>query len=327
VVTAVAAAIAVSLAPVLTTAAHADDVVAKPISRSEVIARAHFWLTKNVQYSQEASYPDPEGRNYRTDCSGFASMAWHLEKSYTTATLDDVSEPISRSELKPGDILLKRVNGAGHAVVFEKWTNEEHTLANFIAESSPANDMNYYQNKSPGIWGSEYKAFKYKKIFDDSYSASNETAKQSTAGAKCNTSKPSDPTIDIGGMRDVYIEAEVCARYELSGAGYPQVHAWITVNWQPGKDADDSSDTSKNPFDGFLVHAQLQQDNVTKREVHCYFDNNINASYTGSASCNVIIGTTTDAGNWGADGFINWDINGDGKQWQKPWYVLGSPAV
>jgi SH3 domain protein len=40
------------------------------ITRDEIIERGMYWINKKVPYSQSAYYPDPQGRKYRTDCSG-----------------------------------------------------------------------------------------------------------------------------------------------------------------------------------------------------------------------------------------------------------------
>lgn len=73
---------------------------------------------------------DAQGKNYRTDCSGFVSMAWHLSTSLTTATLPGVSIVISKDQLLPGDVLIKqkpKTGGYGHTLIFEKWANPERT--------------------------------------------------------------------------------------------------------------------------------------------------------------------------------------------------------
>ncbi|WP_051779817.1 FG-GAP-like repeat-containing protein [Streptomyces sp. NRRL S-241] len=107
--------------------------VAGQISRSEVIARAKTWVDAGVPYSMTNYRTDANGR-YRTDCSGFVSMAWHLSSSSannwgeTTGTLLEFTSSISKESLKPGDILLNPDPGAdGHVVIFNGWTNAEHT--------------------------------------------------------------------------------------------------------------------------------------------------------------------------------------------------------
>ncbi|KPI08143.1 hypothetical protein OV450_8545, partial [Actinobacteria bacterium OV450] len=93
------------------------------ISRSEMIERAQYWLGKGIPYNQGGSYTDSSGRSYRTDCSGYVSMAWHLGSSPNTTGLYSYSYEIPFSDLKPGDIL----DSDAHVFMFEKWDNPEKT--------------------------------------------------------------------------------------------------------------------------------------------------------------------------------------------------------
>ncbi|MGC9437695.1 hypothetical protein [Streptomyces sp. WG5] len=98
---------------------------APAIKRSTVIARADSWVGKGLDYSWTGSH---EG--YRTDCSGYVSMAWNLDSSLTTPTFASagVTETISKGELKAGDALLDDDAGAsGHIVLFHKWANDAKT--------------------------------------------------------------------------------------------------------------------------------------------------------------------------------------------------------
>src|SRR4051812_37995954 len=49
------------------------------ISRAEIIARAQTWVAAQVPYSQDDYYG-----GYRTDCSGYVSMALKTSGSYWT---------------------------------------------------------------------------------------------------------------------------------------------------------------------------------------------------------------------------------------------------
>ncbi|MEU8776739.1 VCBS repeat-containing protein [Streptomyces sp. NPDC048606] len=98
---------------------------ATKITRSRVIARAKSWVGIGLDYSGGGRYG-----GYRTDCSGFVSMAWDLDDSLTT----DAFEPrgtvhsIAKSELKAGDALLDNDAGVnGHVVLFEKWADSAKT--------------------------------------------------------------------------------------------------------------------------------------------------------------------------------------------------------
>ncbi|MBK1786523.1 GH25 family lysozyme [Prauserella cavernicola] len=107
-------------------AAPASAETSAAITRDEVIERAKTWSDDPVPYSME-NYQD----GYRTDCSGYVSLAWKLDSSLSTVTLPDVSHPIKKSELKKGDIIGNLGPGtggaAGHVVIFEKWANDDKT--------------------------------------------------------------------------------------------------------------------------------------------------------------------------------------------------------
>ncbi len=100
-----------------------------PISRWEVIQRAKSWTDAHVPYSMTGRHG-----GYRTDCSGFVSMAWHLDTALgglTTAGLPSVADPIGKDDLAAGDILLMRpdesADGIGHVVLFVAWADPRHT--------------------------------------------------------------------------------------------------------------------------------------------------------------------------------------------------------
>ncbi|MFF9341546.1 MULTISPECIES: hypothetical protein [unclassified Streptomyces] len=141
------------------------------IARSEVIGRALNWLARDVPYVWGGSALDPEGDHaYRTDCSGFVSMAWHANSSYSTETLPDVSTVINKSDLQPGDAL--NTEGGGHVILFEKWVDKAAGKFSYIHESNPNDDMmrgQDYLNGGPdgsiaGHAASGYAALRYDKI-------------------------------------------------------------------------------------------------------------------------------------------------------------------
>ncbi|KAK4250552.1 hypothetical protein C7999DRAFT_11612 [Corynascus novoguineensis] len=102
------------------------------INRTEIIQRAKFWTDKNVPYSMYANAPDPQGRNYRTDCSGLVSMALHAKApGYSTVSLPEIAKAISYSEIKAGDFVGTLGAGTGgsggHVVIFQQWIDSAHT--------------------------------------------------------------------------------------------------------------------------------------------------------------------------------------------------------
>ncbi|MGW1904849.1 FG-GAP-like repeat-containing protein, partial [Streptomyces cinnamoneus] len=99
--------------------------LAPKITRSEAIKRAKSWVGIGLSYNQGGSY-----KGYRTDCSGYVSMAWNLSDSLATPEFgpEGVTEKISKNELKAGDALLNPKPGNyGHIVLFEKWANSDHS--------------------------------------------------------------------------------------------------------------------------------------------------------------------------------------------------------
>lgn len=132
---------AATAAPATTTAGAAPALAAAPatskvggtIKRSEVISRAKFWYDRRskIRYNMNGSYPDPQGRRYRTDCSGYVSMALHLSSSLSTVTLPGVGRSISKKSMHAGDYIGHMGPGTGgsggHVRLFEKWANSAHT--------------------------------------------------------------------------------------------------------------------------------------------------------------------------------------------------------
>ncbi|OIV37008.1 hypothetical protein BIV57_13550 [Mangrovactinospora gilvigrisea] len=92
--------------------------------RAQILKRAATWVSARIPYSQGA-YHD----GYRTDCSGFVSMAWGLgTPGLTTVSLPQQSHRISAGQLQPGDVLLNTQPGsAGHVTIFDRWANADHT--------------------------------------------------------------------------------------------------------------------------------------------------------------------------------------------------------
>ncbi|WP_067501257.1 hypothetical protein [Actinoplanes sp. TFC3] len=129
---------------VLTVAEDAELTAAgygKPIKRDSVMTRAKDWYDRNVPYGSADAWDVNHGKRYRTDCSGFVSMAWKLKTSKTTWTLDDVSHVINWNDLLRGDAV---VHEHDHAVLFDKWVNAD-TKADFwvYEESRPGHDMQH----------------------------------------------------------------------------------------------------------------------------------------------------------------------------------------
>ncbi len=118
---------------VLNTSVHGNITANGAITPSEAYTRAQSWVAQRVPYNQNATHsaPDNPVGPYRTDCSGFVSMAWGLGSSLTTQSLPSVATQIPASQLAEGDILdynstKDPVNGS-HVVMFVSWANSQHT--------------------------------------------------------------------------------------------------------------------------------------------------------------------------------------------------------
>jgi cell wall-associated NlpC family hydrolase len=111
-----------------------------PVAPEQALARAATWITANnggtVPYSQAKCFPDFTSSSagcvppkYRTDCSGFVSMAFGLSLSYVTGDMAQswFSTPITKGELQPGDLMLNATPGDGHVVLFERWADSAHS--------------------------------------------------------------------------------------------------------------------------------------------------------------------------------------------------------
>lgn len=139
------------------------------ISASEILSRAASW--NGTPYSTTTyKYGPGNDVSYRTDCSGYVSMAFHLSSSLTTVTLPSVVHSISKDDLQPGDILGVLGSGtggnAGHVLIFDGWANSAHTEYNAWENSGDqgvhhgAIPYPYWPNTS-GPAASLYKPYRY----------------------------------------------------------------------------------------------------------------------------------------------------------------------
>jgi hypothetical protein len=104
------------------------------ITRATILSRAQSWVDVPIKYSQSKYY-----HGYRTDCSGFTSMAWQTTVrahaySYTTRSLHNVSSVIAPQSLQPGDALVKYNY---HAKIFYGWVDASHTTYVCYEQTGP----------------------------------------------------------------------------------------------------------------------------------------------------------------------------------------------
>jgi hypothetical protein len=159
------------------------------ITRSEVLARAQYWVDQGYTYSQEQTAPDSSGRPYRTDCSGLVSMAWHLGTSYVTdptrGTLNfetwSGKTVIGADQLQPGDAILQRNDPTNlhHIELFASWKDPtDHTRGawfysfNHLGETvrnpyAPNNVGKYGEESWSEMTASYATPIRYNKILDE----------------------------------------------------------------------------------------------------------------------------------------------------------------
>ncbi len=103
---------------------------APSIGADQIFANAETWhphTDQRIPYSQTATYG-----GYRTDCSGYASMALGLAApGLNTVGLADgsVSTPIAMGDLQPGDLVIDATGDSNtrHVVIFQNWTDDSHS--------------------------------------------------------------------------------------------------------------------------------------------------------------------------------------------------------
>lgn len=124
------------------------------ISRNTALARAQVWVDRGVPYSQHKYF-----RGYRTDCSGFASMTWKANMSYSTRSMHHVAHRIKVSELKPGDALLKYNY---HIRIFYGWVDDTHQEYVTYEQTGPHTESSIKSISQDIAFG--YKPYRYNKI-------------------------------------------------------------------------------------------------------------------------------------------------------------------
>lgn len=145
-----------------------DDSGEVSAARKKVLKRAATWMHGSnggpVPYSQSRYHG-----GYRTDCSGFASMALEYKGSPNTVLLatSKYTHKIKMSELKPGDLVIDAAgsNTTRHVVIFEKWNNKAKT--SYTAYEQSGDGGTHHRTQRYGLEkGSEYSAYRPNKFKD-----------------------------------------------------------------------------------------------------------------------------------------------------------------
>jgi hypothetical protein len=130
-----------------------------------VIKRARIWLTAwhggPVPY-MVSNNPQDLYDGYRRDCSGFASMALGLPgPGLDSGALAARSQPLMKSDLRAGDLLINPApGGAGHVVIFEQWTDA--TMTSYMGyEQSGDGGTHHRQIPFPYFHGYQMAPFRW----------------------------------------------------------------------------------------------------------------------------------------------------------------------
>ncbi|GAA3788003.1 hypothetical protein GCM10022226_03200 [Sphaerisporangium flaviroseum] len=188
---------------------------AAPITRSQMIARAKTW---HPHTAQRVPYSQTKTRGgYRTDCSGYVSMALGLAKpGPITVGLakSTYSKRIKISELRKGDLIIDAIgtNTTRHVVIFEKWANAKHT--SYWAYEQRGGYGTDYRTRTYGLAAkTEYKPYRALNIREDApVPAPTVTRAQVIARAK--TWKPATA------QRVPYSQTKTLGGYRTDGSGY-----------------------------------------------------------------------------------------------------------
>ncbi|MGJ6964273.1 hypothetical protein ACSDR0_20405 [Streptosporangium sp. G11] len=187
---------------------------AAPITRSKMIARAKTWkpgTAQRIPYSQTKKHG-----GYRTDCSGYASMALGLGKpGQITVGLakSAYSRPIKMSQLLRGDLVIDAIgsNTTRHVVIFDRWANAGRT--SYWAYEQRGGYGTDYRTRNYGLAAkSQYKAYRALNIRDDAPPPTTVTRAQVIARAK--TWKPATA------QRVPYSQTKKLGGYRTDGSGY-----------------------------------------------------------------------------------------------------------
>jgi hypothetical protein len=217
----------------------------------DAIARAQSWVDAGVGYSMSGSYTNHLG-TYRTDCSGFVSMAWGLGTSHTTVTLPSVSFPIARDDLRPGDILLNPAPGAsGHVVLFAGWADESRTRY-YAYEQSPSSGANFTTIPYP-YWSGYGSYAPYRSTGSPAASDPGKPPAGIPAPeARLPTQQPPEPP------QDGDFVAYAGDAYRIAGGAPVHVSTWKNVGGrQPTRrlTTDEFADLRDTPADGTFLRA------------------------------------------------------------------------
>jgi hypothetical protein len=218
----------------------------QPMTRTGALARSSTWVQERVPYSQAACHRNQYG-SYRTDCSGYLSMIWDLRISYTTDTLDQVSHPIARSDLRPGDALL---DAGSHVAMFIGWADVAKTQPRVREQAGP-NGAPTTERTWSQSYASIYTPIRYDKIVESS----------EPSHAPDGTDINGDSEADLVGVKSdgtlmYYMNDGTADGDPFNGTGSQIGTGWNGFDWIDGADisGDGSADLYARKPNGTLYY-------------------------------------------------------------------------
>jgi hypothetical protein len=127
------------------------------------------------------------------DCSAFVSQVWGLDRQ-TTDTLQNVSAPVAKDQLRPGDALnlptWKDPRGYGHVRMFDGWVNPEKTRMRVYESSSATNGVVHREID----YDPSYQPMRLTKNPEQADLVASDLAVQTEAAGHTQPSRPPGPT-------------------------------------------------------------------------------------------------------------------------------------
>lgn len=121
-------------------ASRADIIASVSKRRGEIISRGFTWLDDGVRFNMQGTY-----QSYRTDCSGFVSMAWDLgAPGLNTRGFGGKNSDTTRfndyDQLVPADALVRPGH---HSFIFLGWNDKDRKGMCVLEQSSSKNHMQF----------------------------------------------------------------------------------------------------------------------------------------------------------------------------------------
>lgn len=125
------------------------------LTRKQILANAQDWL--GLKYAWGGF------TKAGLDCSAYVSRAWGLFQHFTTDTIQQVSTPIGKEDLQPGDALNLPTwddpQHFGHMRLFGGWANDQHTAFTSYEATDPLGSV-----KRVVAWDDRYHPIRFKGV-------------------------------------------------------------------------------------------------------------------------------------------------------------------